>query len=103
MSGSYYEGAIVCFDTNNDGSCDGESSRTTSDSHGDFTLTGNSNYPIIAEIPEGAKKHEVIGDTGVAIDGNTIVVGAYLEDTDRIYTGAAYVYEKNKKLNLWLD
>lgn len=67
VSGSYYEGATVCFDTNNDGSCNGENSRTTSDSQGEFTLNGNPNYPIIAEIKPETIKHKVIGDNGTVI------------------------------------
>jgi len=39
----------------------------------------------------------------VAIDGNTIVVGAYLEDTDRVNTGAAYVFERNIESNAWME
>jgi len=80
VSGSYYENAIVCFDTDGDGSCTGEASRTTSDSKGDFSLVGDATYPIIAEIPAGAKKHEVIGDAGVEITPDTQTVFAIPAD-----------------------
>ena len=76
VSGSYYEGAIVCFDTDGDGSCTGEASSTTSDVNGDYTLSGDGSYPIIAEIPVGAKKHTVLGDTGVDINASTKTVFA---------------------------
>lgn len=64
VSGSFYAGATVCFDTNNDGSCEGEKT-VASGSDGSFTLEGEAKYNIIADL-NGATKHEVVGDTGVA-------------------------------------
>ena len=64
VSGSFYAGATVCFDTDGDGSCTGEST-VSSASDGSFTLSGAANYNIVADL-NGATKHEVVGDAGVA-------------------------------------
>ncbi len=70
VEGSFYEKAIVCFDTNGDGSCSNEFSKTQTDKNGNFTLQGAPNYPIIAEIKAGTIKHEVKGDNGVVLTSN---------------------------------
>lgn len=67
VSGSFYEGAKVCFDANANGSCDIGEAFTTSAADGSFTLTGNSSYDVVAEIPSGAIKHEVLNDGGTVV------------------------------------
>jgi len=79
VESSFYEGAIVCFDTNGNGKCDKGEPQTTSDKNGNFTLKGEVG-DIIAEIRPGAKKHEVLGDTGVVIDTNSQTVFAIPKD-----------------------
>src|SRR5262245_10910679 len=47
---SYFSGAKVCVDSNNNGTCDlGEDSRNT-DSDGSFVVTSHQGGPVIAEI-----------------------------------------------------
>ena len=79
ISGSYYEGAIVCFDTDSDGSCTGETT-VKSASDGSFSLTSDQLYSVIAEIPVGAKKHDVLGDAGVTIDATNTTIFAIPKD-----------------------
>ena len=67
ISGSYYEGAIVCLDANANGKCDVGETNTTSAADGSFTLTGPSSYDVVAHIPVGAKKHEVLNDPGTTV------------------------------------
>jgi hypothetical protein len=69
VSGSFYAGAIVCYDTDGDGTCTGEGT-VASDSDGSFTLNGSADYIIIAEL-NGATKHEVVGDAGTVVAGTT--------------------------------
>jgi len=71
VAGSFYEGATVCFDVNGNGTCDSGEPSTTSNASGDFTLTGSADYDVIAIIPAGAKKHDVVGDAGTAITDST--------------------------------
>jgi acid phosphatase len=68
VSGSFYAGATVCFDTNNDGSCSGEET-VASASDGSFTLDGKAIYNIVADL-NGATKHEVVGDVGTPAPNN---------------------------------
>jgi len=75
VESSFYEGAIVCFDTNGNGKCDKGEAQTTSDRNGNFTLKGQVG-DIIAEIRPGAKKHEALGDAGVVIDANSQTIFA---------------------------
>lgn len=68
-TGSIYQNATCCFDTNNDDSCTGEATRVLSSSDGSFILNGAANYTILCEL-NGATKHDVEGDTGVSITTN---------------------------------
>ena len=49
-AGSVYQGATVCFDTNNNGVCDPGEVSTVSKSDGSFLITGRGNAPLIADI-----------------------------------------------------
>ena len=77
VSGSFYQGATVCYDTDGDGSCSDENSEytDTSDENGEFTLPKKS-YPIIAIIDTNTIKHERIGDSGTSITNTTKTVFA---------------------------
>lgn len=67
VSGSLYEGATVCLDTNANGKCDAGETSTTSAADGTFSLTGNPDYDVVAEIGTAAIKHIVVNDAGVVV------------------------------------
>ena len=67
VSGSFYEGAKVCLDANSNGKCDTGETFTTSDADGIFSLSANSAYDIVAEIPVNAIKHTISGDVGTTV------------------------------------
>lgn len=72
VSGSLYEGAKVCLDTNANGKCDAGETSTTSAADGTFTLTGDPDYDVVAEIGATAKKHTVAGDNGTLVGSGNI-------------------------------
>lgn len=97
VSGSMYENAKVCFDTNNDGTCTGEST-VNSDANGSFNLTANGTvYNIVAEL-NGATKHEAVGDAGTAVtDNKKFRMPKGLTDSDGKYVVSAIsskIYDK---------
>ena len=51
---SVYQGATVCFDTNNNGVCDADEPFTTTAADGSFTLATRSLAPLVAQIPTTA-------------------------------------------------
>jgi hypothetical protein len=51
---STYQGATVCFDTNNNGVCDAGEPVTTTAADGSFTLATRALAPLIAQIPTTA-------------------------------------------------
>ncbi len=79
----YLQGAIVCFDTDGDKSCDGEASSTTTDINGAFSLsgTGAAGAVILVESVADTTESNTPGVTGAlagvftltAIQGATIV------------------------------
>ncbi|MBL0708303.1 MAG: hypothetical protein JJW00_04580 [Sulfurimonas sp.] len=72
VTGSYYEGATVFFDCNNNGIKDATETSVVSSSNGAFTLAGDSTCNIVAVIPVGAIKHEAIGDAGSVVSAKKI-------------------------------
>ena len=63
VADGYLTGAIVCLDTDNDKSCDGEIYRTTSLAGGAYsipnvTAAALAQYPIVVEVPVGATDSE---------------------------------------------
>jgi hypothetical protein len=54
---SYYEGARVCVDANNDGACGPEETTATTNAKGAFVLTGAAAGPIAAEISTASKNN----------------------------------------------
>jgi len=87
VSGSLYENATVCLDSDDDQTCNGEAVSTKSDANGAFTLTGGA-YTIVAEL-SGATKHAVAGDTGTAADAIVLVSPNGATDTDGVYIVSA--------------
>ena len=63
--GSHYEGVWVCVDSNSNGLCDGEETKTVSDVNGNWTLDDpqNSELNIVAEIYVDNIKHSSLGST----------------------------------------
>ncbi|HEX3849469.1 MAG TPA: hypothetical protein VHW01_00800 [Polyangiaceae bacterium] len=54
VSTGYFQGAKVCVDANNNGSCDAGEASATTDSSGHFSLLLSSAAGLLADIPAGA-------------------------------------------------
>jgi beta-glucanase (GH16 family) len=67
VTGSYYEGATVFLDCNNNGKKDALEHSTISGSNGAYTLLGDITCNIVANIPVNAIEHTTIGDAGTPI------------------------------------
>ena len=65
MVGSYYEGSWVCVDTNSNGVCDDNETRTVSDAQGNWILDNpqNRKLNVVAEIYVEDIKHTSSGST----------------------------------------
>ncbi len=80
---AYLSSATACYDTTGDKSCDDESSSTTTDINGDFSLVGATNAIILIEsiatvtkeraTPGGAVVRDAGAFTLTALNGATIV------------------------------
>jgi len=72
VSGSFYEGATVCYDENGNGQCEATEEHTTSASDGSFSLSSPATAPIIAIIDTNATKHERVGDNGTQVSSPVV-------------------------------
>jgi acid phosphatase len=65
VTGSYYEGAKVCIDQNENGRCDAGEASVVTTSGGSYSLHGSG--PIVAEISTSAIRHTTLGDAGAPV------------------------------------
>jgi hypothetical protein len=56
VTGSYFQNAKVCLDSNNNGACDAGEATATTDANGRFQLSGSG--AVVADITTGAKRYE---------------------------------------------
>ena len=54
IKAGYYQGALVCYDANNNGKCDPGENPVTTDSNGKFAIAIQSTQPLIADIGTSA-------------------------------------------------
>ena len=58
---TYFRGARVCMDVNDNGACEPGEATAIADDRGAFLLTGAGLHPIVAEIPSPAASSAVPG------------------------------------------
>jgi hypothetical protein len=84
ISASYYQGALVCIDANNNGRCDANENPVTTNSKGAFTLPISSASPIIVDIGTSA----INTATGANVSTRTVLRASLAQINDQ---GAALV------------
>jgi hypothetical protein len=107
LSGGYYQNAVVCVDSNNNGKCDSGELQTTTDAKGAFTLSAANVGALIADIGTGATNTATGAKVGtrtvlrasvdqVGEQGKAIVISPLSSEVTRLMeaNSSAYATEK---------